>query len=145
MHTLIDRNLHYVVNCISVYLVIIYTCIYTFLYGNLVIGKHSCFCNMLSNTFVNMCICMYSCCSINRVVLYLVFIAVVKLLIKPITVFRDATFSCQTFDVKEWNKHNHACQFTYLYGVISIILYKVLPQVCMKNTARGECWVVNVT
>ena len=36
---------------------------------------------------------MYSCCS--RVALYLVFIAVVKLLIKSITVFRDATW-CQS-------------------------------------------------
>ena len=73
MHTLI---LHVVYYACMYLLVVIYTCINTLPYGN----------------HTNMCVCMYSCCSINSVALYLVFIAVVNLLIKSITIlFRDAT------------------------------------------------------
>ena len=57
--------------------VVIYTCINTLFYGYLVIGKHSCFCNIPTSTFVNMYTRMYSC---NRVALYPAFIAVVILL-----------------------------------------------------------------
>ena len=89
MHTLI---LHVVYYACMYLLVVIYTCINTLPYGNHVLGKHSCCCNILTNTFVNMCACMYSHCSINSVALYLVFIAVFNLLIKSITIlFHDAT------------------------------------------------------
>ena len=70
---------------------VIYKCINTLFYGNLVTGKHSCFCNILTNTFVNMCIYMYLYVFMLHV-LYPVFIAIVISLIKTMNyILRDAT------------------------------------------------------
>ena len=65
--------------------------------------------------------CMYSCCSINRVALYLLFIAVVNLLIKSITVYPitrhrglhklpQAHKKC-AMKMKHTKKKPHACNF----------------------------------